>query len=161
MIFKSTTYTIIIMNSNLNLLMVTCRHMGFFLYPSFNKYSLRWLYHICQTFFNSNKDLCNLIEYKSWEFDLHVLSVLNSLEIFLYISLSSVLYKYVITTSIKHIWSLFYTAKLIRHLNVIAHIIKNMFSYNHCQVYEKSYATKHALYQTTLFFLFHFCIKSH
>ncbi|QHN81505.1 uncharacterized protein DS421_20g687470 [Arachis hypogaea] len=46
MMFKSSTYTVIIINLYSNLFINTHGHTRSFLYPSLNKYLLRHLFHI-------------------------------------------------------------------------------------------------------------------
>ncbi|PIN11585.1 hypothetical protein CDL12_15816 [Handroanthus impetiginosus] len=66
--FKSSTYTAIMTNLDPNFFMKTHGQIGSFLYPSFNKYSLRRLYHIRYDCFNPYKDFCTRIEQISREF---------------------------------------------------------------------------------------------
>ena len=95
-------------------------HIGLFIYPSFNKYSLRRLYHMRLDCFNSYKNCCNLIEYMLRDFVQFALGNLNPSRI-MYISLSMDSYKYVVITSMRRISSPSETAKLIKKQNVIAH----------------------------------------
>ena len=108
--FKSSTYIAIIANPVSDFLMKMYRHIGLFTYPSFNKYSLRWFYHMCPDCFNPYKDRRNLIEYMLQGFVLFLLGNLNHSGIFMYISLSMDPYKYVIITSMRCISSPFETA---------------------------------------------------
>ena len=118
--FKSSTYTTIIINLVSNFLMKMHGHMGLFTYPSFGKYFLRRLYHMCPTYFNPYKDHCKLIEYMLQVFVLFVSGNWNPPRIFMYISLSMDPYKYVVITSMRRISSLSKNAKLIKKQNVIA-----------------------------------------
>ena len=118
--FKSSTYTTIIANLVSDFLMKMHGHIGLLTYPSFSKYLLRRLYHMRSTYFNSYKDRCNLIEYMLQVFALFVSGNLNPSGIFLYISLSMDLYKYVVITSMRRISSPYETTKLIKKRNVIA-----------------------------------------
>ena len=65
-------------------------------------------------YFNPYKDRCDLIEYMLQIFVLFVSGNLNPPGIFLYISLSMDLYKYVVITSMRHISSPYETTKLIK-----------------------------------------------
>ena len=109
--FKSCTYT------------KTVCQRGLFIYPYFNIYSLRWLCHMRLSYFDPYKDLCSLIEYMLLCFELFALGFWDSLEIFMYMSLSKDLYKYAVMTFMRHISSSSEIAKLIKYLNVIASII--------------------------------------
>ena len=53
MIFRSLAYTAIIANSKFDLLMKTHRQIVLFTYPSFEKYSLRRLYHMRPDYFKT------------------------------------------------------------------------------------------------------------
>ena len=86
--FKSSTYTSIITNSISDFLMKMHGHIGLFTYPSFSKYSLRWLYHMRPDCFNIYKDRCNFIEYMLWGFLIFASDNLNPSRIFMYVSLS-------------------------------------------------------------------------
>ena len=86
--FKSSTYTTIIPNLVVDFLIKMHGHIGLFTYPSFSKYSLRRLYHMCSDCFNSYKDHCNLIEHILRCFVLFASGNLNHLGIFIYMSLS-------------------------------------------------------------------------
>ena len=66
-------------------------------------------------YFNPYKDRCNLIEYMLRGFVQFASSNLNLSGIFMYISLSMDLYKYVVITSMRHISSPSETAKLIKN----------------------------------------------
>ena len=118
--FKSSTYTIIIANPISNFLMKMHGHIGLFTCPSFSKYSLRRLYHMCPNCFNPYKDYCNMIEYMLRGFVQFASSNLNPLGIFMYISLSMDPYKYVVKMFMRRISSHSGTAKLIKKLYVIA-----------------------------------------
>ena len=83
--FKSSTYTIIIANPISNFLMKMHGHIGLFTCPSFSKYSLRRLYHMCPNCFNPYKDYCNMIEYMLRGFVQFASSNLNPSRIFMYI----------------------------------------------------------------------------
>ena len=65
-------------------------------------------------YFNLYKDFCNLIEYMLRDFVLFVSSNLNHSGIFMYISLFMDPYKYVVITSMRCIFNLSKTAKLIK-----------------------------------------------
>ena len=117
--FKSSTYTAIIANPISDFLMKMHRLIGLFTYLSFRKYSLRRLYHIRSECFNPYKDRCNLIECMLRGFALFASDNLNHSGIFIYILLSMDPYKYVVITSMRHIFSHFETAKLIKKQNVI------------------------------------------
>ena len=123
--FKPSTYTTIIASRVSDFLMKMHGHMGLFTYPSFSKYSLRRLYHIRLNCFNPYKDHCNLIEYMLRVFVLFVSGNLNSLGIFMYISLFMDPYKYVVITSMRCISSPSETTKLIKKRNVIASMMGN------------------------------------
>ena len=112
--FKSSTYATIIANLIYYFLIKIHGHMRLFTYPSFNKYSLRRLYHMHSDCFNLYKDCCNLIEYMVQGFVLFALGNLNPLGIFMYISLFMNPYKYVIITSMRLISSHSNTVKLIK-----------------------------------------------
>ena len=120
--FKSSTYTAIIANPVSDFLMKMHGHIGLFIYPSFSKYSLRWLYHMCPDYFNPYKDRCNLIEYMLRGFVQFALDNLNPSGIFMYISLCMDPYKYIIIIFMRRISSPIGTAKLINKRNVIASI---------------------------------------
>ena len=116
----TSTYTTIITNLVFDFLMKMHGHIWLFTYPSFRKYSLRQLYHMSPDCFNPYKDYCNLIEYMLQGFVLFALGNLNPLGIFMYISLSMDPYKYAVITSMRRIFSLSKTTKLIKKQNVIA-----------------------------------------
>ena len=61
--FRSSTYTTIIANAVSDFLIKMHGHIGLFAYASFNKHSLRRLYHIRPNCFNPYRDHCNLIEH--------------------------------------------------------------------------------------------------
>jgi len=82
-------------------------------YP-FNKYLLRQLYHMCSDYFNPYKDHYSLIEYRLRDFELYISGTLIPLGIFIYMSLSNDLYKYIVTTSIRRMFSLSETIKVIK-----------------------------------------------
>ena len=112
--FKSSTYTIIIANSVSDFLIKMHRHIGLFIYPSFSKYLLRRLYHMCLNWFNPYKDHRNLIEYMLQGFVQFASGNLNPSRIFMYISVSMDPYKYVVITFMRRM-----TAKLIKKSYVI------------------------------------------
>ena len=112
--FNSSTYIAIIANLVFDFLIKMHRHIGLFTYPSFSKYLLRRLYHMHLAYFNPYNDHCNLIKYTLQVFVLFVSGNLNSPRIFLYISLSMDLYKYVVITSMRCISSPYETTKLIK-----------------------------------------------
>ena len=85
---KSSTYTTIIVNVGSDFLIKMHGHIRLFAYPSFNKYSLRQLYHMRPDCFNPYRDRCNLIEHILRGFVLFVSNNLNPLGIFIYMSLS-------------------------------------------------------------------------
>ena len=89
-------------------------HIGLLTYLSFSKYLLRRLYHMRSAYFNPYKDRCNLIKYMLQVFALFVSGNLNPSWIFLYISLSMDLHKYVVITSMRHISGPYETTKLIK-----------------------------------------------
>ena len=117
--FKSSTYTVIIVNLVSDFLIKMHGHIWLFTYPSFSKYLLRRLYHMRSDCFNLYKDSCNLIKYMLRDFVLFASNNLNYLWIFMYTSLSMDLYKYVVITSMKRISSPSKTTKLIKKRNVI------------------------------------------
>ena len=61
--FISLTYIAIIANSVSNFLIKMHGYIGLFAYPSFNKYSLRRLYHMHLDCFDPCRDRCNLIKH--------------------------------------------------------------------------------------------------
>ena len=83
--FKSSTYTSIIANLVSDILIKMHGHIGLFAYHSFNKYSLRRLYHMPPDYFNLYKDRCNLIEHILRGFVLFAPGNLNLSRIFIYI----------------------------------------------------------------------------
>ena len=91
-------------------------HIGLLAYPSFNKYSLRQLYHMRPDCFNPYRDLCNLIE--------HILQGFA----FIYMSLSMDPYRYVVMTSMRRMSSPLETVKLIKKRKVIASITSEYVS---------------------------------
>src|ERR1039458_7484769 len=91
--FKSSTYTAMIVKPRFDLLMKTHGLITLFLYPSFRRYSLSRLYHIRPDCFSPYKDLLNFIEYISLGFDLYVSGIFNPSGTFIYLSLSSEPYK--------------------------------------------------------------------
>ena len=117
--FKSSTYTIIIKNLVYEFLIKIHGHIGLFTYPFFNRYSLRRLYHMYPDCYNPYNDRYNLL----WGFVLFVSGNLNPSGIFMYISLYMEPYKYVVITSMRCIFSLPKTAKLIKKWNVITSMI--------------------------------------
>ena len=118
--FKSSIYTTIIANMIYDFLIKMHGHIGLFTYLSFNKYSLRRLYHMRLDCFNIYTDRCNLIKYMLRGFVLFASSNLNPLGIFMYTSLSMDLYKYVVIRSMRCISRPSETAKLNKKQNVIA-----------------------------------------
>ena len=88
--FRSSTYTtiIVIIANPIYDFLIKMHDIGLFAYPSFNKYSLRRLYHMRSDCFNPYKDRCNLIEHILRDFVLFALGNLNPSEIFIYMSLS-------------------------------------------------------------------------
>ena len=118
--FKSSTYITIIANPVSDFIMKMHEHIGLFTYPSFSKYLLRRLYHMHPDCFNPYKNRCNLIEYMLRGFILFAPGNLNPLGIFMYISLSMDLYKYVVITFMRHTSNPSENAKLIKKWNVIA-----------------------------------------
>ena len=91
--FKSSIYTTITANLVSDFLMKMHGHIGLFTYPSFNKYLLRRLYHMCSNYFNLYRDRCNLIEHILQGFVIFASSNLNPSKIFKYMSLSLDLYR--------------------------------------------------------------------
>ena len=75
--FKSSTYTTIIVNPISDLLIKMHGHIRLFAYPSFNKYSLRKIYHMRPDYFNPYRDCCNLIEHILRDFIFFALGNLN------------------------------------------------------------------------------------
>ena len=75
--FRLSTYTIIVANLISDFLTKMHGHIGLFAYPSFNKYSLRQLYHKRLDCFNPYKDRCNLLEHILQGFVLFASSNLN------------------------------------------------------------------------------------
>ena len=122
MIFKLSTYIVIIANLIFDFLMKMHEHIRLFTYPSFSKHSLRQLYYMRLDCFNPYKDCYNLIKHMLQGFVLFASDNLNSLGIFIYISLSMDPYKYVVITSMRCISSSFETIKLIKKRNVITSI---------------------------------------
>ena len=160
--FKSSKYTAIIENPVSDYLMKMHGHIGSFTYPSFSKYSLRRLYHMRLNCFNPYKDRCNLIEYMLRGFVQFASSNLNPLGIFMYISLSMDSYKYVIITSMRHIFSLSETAKLIKKWNVTTSMTgEYVFSYSMSSLYKKPCATNCTLYLMISLFSLRFRTNTH
>ena len=95
-------------------------HIGLLAYPSFNKYSLRRLYHMRPDCFNPYRDFCNLIEHILRGFAFTALGNVNPSGIFIYMSLSMDPYRYVVMTSMRRISSPLETTKLIKKRKVIA-----------------------------------------
>ena len=122
--FKSSIYIATIANLVVDILMNAHGQRGLFMYHSFYKYSLRWLYHMRLDYFNPYKDLYNLIEFMLRCFKLFALGIWKPWGIFIYMSLSKDSYKYVVITSIRYISSHSKTTKLIKYLNVIMSITK-------------------------------------
>ena len=73
--------------------------------------------------FNPYSDRCNLTEHILVSFELNALGIFNPSGIFIYISLLSDPYRYVVTTSIRCISRFLDTAKLVKKLKVMASII--------------------------------------
>ena len=119
---KSLTYTVTIANLDSEFLIKTHVQIGLFTNPYFNKYLLRWLYHMGPNWFNPYKNLCSLIEYMLWDMEPYAASILYPSGIFMYISLFNDPYRFAVTTSIKHMSKFSVTTKLIKNLNVIASI---------------------------------------
>ena len=109
--FRSSTYNEIIANPIFDFLIKRHGHIGLLAYPSFNKYLLRRLYHMCPDCFNPYRDLCNLIEH-----------ILRGFGIYIYMSLSMDPYRYIVMTSMRRISSPLETSKLIKKGKVIAFI---------------------------------------
>ena len=101
--FRSSTYTIIIANPVFDFLIKMHGHIGLLAYPSFNKYSLRRLYHMRPDCFNPYKDLCNLIEHILQGFAFTTSGNVNPLGIYIYMSLSMDPYRYAVMTSMRRI----------------------------------------------------------
>ena len=59
----SSTYITIIANPVSDFLIKVHGHIGLFAYSSFNKYSLRQLYHMRLNYFNLYRGSCNLIKH--------------------------------------------------------------------------------------------------
>ena len=112
--FRLSTYTTIISNPVFYFLIKMHGHIGLLAYPSFNKYSLRRLYHMCLDCFNLYRDLCNLIEHILRGFVFTTSGNVNPSGIFIYMSLSMDPYRYVVMTSMRFISSPLETAKLIK-----------------------------------------------
>ena len=112
--FKSSTCTTIIANLIYDFLIKMHGHIGLFTYLSFNMYLLRLLYHMCLDYFNPYNDHCNLIEYMLRGFVLFASSNLNPSGTFMYIPLFKNPYKYVVITSMRRIFGLSETIKLIK-----------------------------------------------
>ena len=112
--FESSTYIATMEKSIADFHMNIRGQTGLLTYASFNNYSLRQLYHIPPDCFNSYEDHSNLIEYRLWDFELCSLGILNPSEIFVYMSLSNDPYNYIVTTSIRHMFSLSETTKVIK-----------------------------------------------
>ena len=74
-IFKSSTCTAIIRNFDPEFFIKTRGQIGSFLCHSFNRYSLKRLYHMRPDYFNPYRDLCNLIEYIYRELELYASGV--------------------------------------------------------------------------------------
>ena len=120
--FRSSTYTTIIANQVFDFLIKMHGHIVLLAYPSFNKYSLKRLYHMRSDCFNPYIDLCNLIEHILLGFAFTTSSSVNPSEIFIYISLSMDSYRYAMMASLRRISSPLETAKLIKKRKVIASI---------------------------------------
>jgi hypothetical protein len=77
MIFRSSTYTIIIVKIEIDRLIKTHEIIILDLYPSFMRYSLSRLYHIRPDCFSQYNDHFNFIEYISRDFNLNVSDIFN------------------------------------------------------------------------------------
>ena len=121
--FKSSTYTVIIVNPFYVFLMKTHGQIELFTYLSLRKYWLKRLYHIRLDCFNPCKDFCNLIEYMLRGFEFISSCNVNPSGICVYTLASRDPYKYVVTTSIRRISSPSEIAKLIKYRNVIVSIM--------------------------------------
>ena len=86
--FRLSTYTTIIANSVFDYLIKMHGHIGLLAYTSFNKYSLRRLYHMSPDCFNPYRDLRNLIEHILRGFAFTTSRNVNPSGIFIYMSLS-------------------------------------------------------------------------
>ena len=120
--FKSSIYIATIANLVVDILMNAHGQRRLFLYHSFNKYYLRWLYHLRLDCFNPSKNLYNLIEFMLGCFKLFALGIWKPWGIFIYMSLSKDSYKYVVMTSIRYISNHSKTTKLIKYRNAIVSI---------------------------------------
>ena len=137
-------------------------HIGLFTYPSFSKYSLRRLDHMHPDCFNPYKDRCNLIKYMLRGFVQFASSNLNPSRIFMYISLSMNLYKYVIIIFMRRISSPIGTAKLINKRNVIASITgEYVSSLSIPSLYKKPCAINCILYLMISLFSLRFHTNTH
>ena len=112
--FRSSTYTTIIANLVFDFLIIMHGHIGLLAYLSFNKYSLRQVYHMRLDCFNPYRNLCNLIEHILRGFAFTTSGNVNPSRIFIYMSLSMDPYRYVVMTSMRRISSPLETAKLIK-----------------------------------------------
>jgi hypothetical protein len=83
MIFRSSTYTAIIIKLEIDRLIKTHGLIILDLYPSFMRYSLSRLYHIRPDCFSPYNDHFNFIEYISRGFDLNVSGIFNPLGTFI------------------------------------------------------------------------------
>jgi hypothetical protein len=77
MIFRSSTYTAIIIKLEINRLIKTHGLIILDLYHSFMRYSLSRLYHIRPDYFSPYNDRFNFIEYISRDFDLNASGIFN------------------------------------------------------------------------------------
>jgi hypothetical protein len=77
MIFRSSTYTAIIIKLEIDRLIKTHGLIILDLYSSFMRYSLSRLYHIRPDYFSPYNDRFNFIEYISRDFDLNISGIFN------------------------------------------------------------------------------------
>jgi hypothetical protein len=77
MIFRSSTYTAIIVKLEIYRLIKTHGLIILYLYHSFMRYSLSRLYHIRPDYFSPYNDCFNFIEYISRYFDLNASDIFN------------------------------------------------------------------------------------
>jgi hypothetical protein len=77
MIFRSSTYTAIIIKFEIDCLIKTHGLIILDLYLSFMRYSLSRLYHIQPDYFSPYNDRFNFIEYISRGFDLNASDIFN------------------------------------------------------------------------------------
>jgi hypothetical protein len=77
MIFRSSTYTVIIIKLEIDRLIKIHGLIILDLYPSFMRYSLSRLYHIRPDCFSPYNHCFNFIEYISRSFDLNISGIFN------------------------------------------------------------------------------------